>query len=56
MTFPETFNTKVSINELGFLLISHMACSDARFDSYEILKSQQGAENFLDRLDIPVNN
>jgi hypothetical protein len=56
MTFPETLNTKVSINELGFLLISHMACSDARFDSYEILKSQQGAENFLDRLDIPVNN
>jgi hypothetical protein len=50
MTFPETLNTKVAYNELSSPLVTHMAYSDARFDSYEILKSGQGAENFLDRL------
>jgi hypothetical protein len=49
MTFPKTLNTKVAINELIFPLVTHMVYSDARFDSYEILKSGQGAENFLDR-------
>jgi hypothetical protein len=49
MTFPEILNTKVAINELIFPLVTHMVYSDARFDSYEILKSGQGAENFLDR-------
>jgi hypothetical protein len=44
MTFPETLNTKVAINELSFPLVTHMAYSDARFDSYEILKSGRGAE------------
>jgi hypothetical protein len=39
MTFPETLNTKVSDNELSFPLVTHMAYSDARFDSYGILKS-----------------
>jgi hypothetical protein len=38
-TFPETLNTKVSNNELNFPLVTHMAYSDARFGSYEILKS-----------------
>jgi hypothetical protein len=56
MTFPKTLNTKVSINELSFPLVTHMAYSDAWFDSYVILKSGRGAENFLDRLGRPVNN
>jgi hypothetical protein len=50
MTFPETLNTKVADNDLSFLLVTHMAYSDARFGSYGILKSGRGAENFLDRL------
>jgi hypothetical protein len=56
MTFPETLNTKVAVNEISFPLVTHMASSYARFDSYGILKSGQGAENFLDRLDRPADN
>jgi hypothetical protein len=56
MTFPETLNTKVADSELSFPLVTHMAYSDAQFDSYEILKSGRGAENFLDRLCRPVND
>jgi hypothetical protein len=56
MTFPKTLNTKVSINELSFPLVTHTAYSDAWFDSYVILKSGRGAENFLDRLGRPVND
>jgi hypothetical protein len=56
MTFPETLNTKVAINELRFLLVTYMDYSDAQFNSYGILKSGRCAENFLDRLDGPVNN
>jgi hypothetical protein len=55
MTSPETSNTKVSVNKLSFLLVTHTTYSDARFDSYRILKSGQGVEDFLDRLDIPTN-
>jgi hypothetical protein len=50
MIFPKTLHTKVSDNELSFLLVTYMAYSDARFGSYGILKSGRGAENFLDRL------
>jgi hypothetical protein len=39
MTFPETLNTKVADSELSFPLVTHVAYSDARFDSYGILKS-----------------
>jgi hypothetical protein len=39
MTFPETLNIKAADSELSFPLVTHMAYSDARFDSYEILKS-----------------
>jgi hypothetical protein len=53
MTFPETLNTKVAINELSFLLVTHTVYSYARFDRYDILKSARGGENFLDR---PTNN
>jgi hypothetical protein len=56
MPSPETLNTKVVVNELIFLLVSHTTYSDARFDSYRILKSGQGVEDFLDRLGIPMND
>jgi hypothetical protein len=56
MTFLETLNTKVSVNGLSFPLVTHMAYSDPRFDSYKILKSRRGAENFLDRLCRPAND
>jgi hypothetical protein len=56
MTFPETLNTKVAANELSFPLVTHTAYSDTRFESYEILKSGRGAENFLDRLGRPMND
>jgi hypothetical protein len=56
MTFRETLNTKVSVNELSFPLVTHMAYSDARFDSYSILNSGRGAENFLNRLSRPAND
>jgi hypothetical protein len=39
MTFPETLNTKVANNELSFLLVTHMAYSNAWFGSYGILMS-----------------
>jgi hypothetical protein len=54
MTLSETLNTKVIVNELIFLLVTHTTYSDARFDSYGILNSGQGAENFLDRLNDQV--
>jgi hypothetical protein len=44
MTFPEILNTKVVVNELSFLLVTHTTYFDARFDSYGILKSGRGAE------------
>jgi hypothetical protein len=56
MTFPETLNTKVADNELRFPLVTHMAFSDARFGNYGILKSERGAENFLDRQCRPAND
>jgi hypothetical protein len=51
MTSPETLNSKVAVNELNFPLVTHTVYSDAQFDIYGILKSGQGAEHFLDRLD-----
>jgi hypothetical protein len=38
MTSLETLHTKVSSNELSFLLVTHTVYSNARFDSYTILK------------------
>jgi hypothetical protein len=49
-------NTKIAANELCFLLVTHTVYSDARFDSYRILKSGQGVENFPGRLDIHMND
>jgi hypothetical protein len=56
MTFPETLNTKDSVNELSFWLVTHTAYSDAQFDSYRILNSGWGAENFMDTLGRPAND
>jgi hypothetical protein len=56
MTSLETLNTKVAVNELSFPLFTHSAYSDARFDSYGILKSGWDAENFLYRLCRPAND
>jgi hypothetical protein len=44
MTFPESLNTKVAINELRFPLVTHTVLPDERFDSYGILMSGYGAE------------
>jgi hypothetical protein len=55
MISTETLITKLSDNELRFLLVTHMVDSDARFDRYGLLKSGQGAEHFLDRLVKQVN-
>jgi hypothetical protein len=52
MTSLETLNMKRAVNELSFPLVTHTAISDAWFDSYGLLKSEQGAGQFLDRLDI----
>jgi hypothetical protein len=46
MTSPETLNTKVIINILSFLLVTHMASSDAWFDSYGLSKIGHSAERF----------
>jgi hypothetical protein len=56
MTSPETLNTKVVIDELSVPLVTHATYSNSWFDSYGILKSGQGAENFLDRLDKPMDD
>jgi hypothetical protein len=44
------------VNEVSFPLVTHMVYSDGQFDSYEILKSGQGAELFLGRLDRWLND
>jgi hypothetical protein len=44
MTTLETLNMKIAVSKLSSLLVTHMAYSDARFDSYGILMSGQGAE------------
>jgi hypothetical protein len=56
ITSPETLNTKIAFNEFSFLLVTHTVYSDARFDSYEILKLGQGCENYPDKLDIQMND
>jgi hypothetical protein len=56
MTSPETLNTKFTVNKLIFLLVNHTVNSDVQFNSYGILKSGQGAEHYLDRLDIQMND
>jgi hypothetical protein len=55
MNSPEALNTKVTINKLSFLLVTHTVYSNAWFDSYGLLKTGQNAEHFLDRQDIQAN-
>jgi hypothetical protein len=49
-------NINLFVNELRFLLVTHIAYSDARIDSYGILKLRQGAEHYPDRLDIQMTD
>jgi hypothetical protein len=56
MKFHHDLFRNFTVNELIFLLVTHTAYSDARFDTYRILNSGRGAENFLDRLGRPANN
>jgi hypothetical protein len=44
MTSLETLYTKNGINKLSFPLVTHTSYSDARFDSYGVLKSGQSSE------------
>jgi hypothetical protein len=46
MTTLEMLNMKFSVNELSFLLVTHTTHSNARFDSYGILKSRQSPDTF----------
>jgi hypothetical protein len=52
---PETLNTKITVNEVLFALVTLMAYSDARFGRYGLLELGYGAEQFLGRLDTQVN-
>jgi hypothetical protein len=54
MTSPETLYTKNVVNELRFLLVTHMTCFDIWFARYIFLKSGFSAGQILDRLDIQV--
>jgi hypothetical protein len=54
MTSPETMYTKNVVNELSFLLVTHMTCFDIRFNRYRFLKPGLGARQILDRLGIQV--
>jgi hypothetical protein len=56
MTTPETLNTKIAVNKLSFLRVTHTAYSNAQFASYMILKSGQGDEYFLDRSVMQMND
>jgi hypothetical protein len=46
MTSQEILHTKNAVNELGFPLVTHVDLPDKRFDSYGLLKTEQGAELF----------
>jgi hypothetical protein len=42
----ETLHTKIAINELSFLLVTHTAYFETRFGRHGLLKSGYGAELF----------
>jgi hypothetical protein len=54
MTSQETLYMKIVINELSFLLVTHVTCFDIRFGRYGFLKSVFCAGLILDRLSIQV--
>jgi hypothetical protein len=54
MTSQETLYMKIVVNELSFLLVTHVTCFDIRFGRYGFLKSGFCAGLILDRLSIQV--
>jgi hypothetical protein len=54
MTSPKTLLMKNVVNEVSFLLVTHMTCFDTRFGRYRFLKSGCSADPVLDRLGIQV--
>jgi hypothetical protein len=54
MTSQETLYMKIVVNELSFLLVTHVTCFDIRFGRYGFLKSGFSAGLILDRLSIQV--
>jgi hypothetical protein len=46
MTTLKTPNTKIIINYLSFLLVTHTVTTDARFTSFKFSKTCHGAELF----------
>jgi hypothetical protein len=54
MTSPGTLYKKNVVNELSFLLVTHMTCFNIRFGCYRILNSGFSADQVLDRLGIQV--
>jgi hypothetical protein len=50
MTSPEILYTKIVVNELGFLPVTHPTYFDIRFDRCEFLKSGFSVGQILDRL------
>jgi hypothetical protein len=54
MTSLETLYMKSVIDELIFLLVTHMTCFDTRFGRYGFLNSDFSAGQILDRLGIQV--
>jgi hypothetical protein len=46
MTSAETSNTKVTVNELSFPLVTHTVLSNEQFGCYELLKTEHSAELF----------
>jgi hypothetical protein len=51
MTSPATLYTKNVVNELSFLLVTHMTCFDIWFGLYVTLKSCFSSGLVTDRLD-----
>jgi hypothetical protein len=56
MTSPESSYTKNVVNEISFLLVTHMSCFDIWFGRYRIFKSGFSSEQILDRLNKEVKS
>jgi hypothetical protein len=54
MTSLDTLHTKSAVNELSFLLATHMSYFNTGFGRYGLLKSGYGTDQILDRLDRQV--
>jgi hypothetical protein len=49
MTSLDTLHTKSAVNELSFLLATHMSYFNTGFGRYGLLKSGYGTDQILDR-------